>query len=71
MTKRPKFEQLEARIRAAAPKHDADLIVGLLMRIKELERYEPQSIHVRSAYCDCCAAPVPFDHICSCELEQA
>jgi len=38
----------------------------------------PPSIHVYREkingeevwYCGCCAAPVPFDHICGCEREH-
>lgn len=39
---------------------------------------EPPSIHVYREtingeevwYCGCCAAPVPFDHICACERDE-
>lgn len=39
----------------------------LYEEIERLKQYEPKSAHVTRAYCDCCAAPVPFDHVCSCE----
>lgn len=42
----------------------------LYAEIVRLRAFEPQSSYVYLAYCDCCKAPVPFDHVCSCEDDR-